>query len=786
MNSAIWARILWLGFLCGTLAAAEPGRLRVLIETDAGGDPDDEQSLVRFLLYANEWDVEGLIANRPQARAGENRNPERTGLGIVLRQIAAYGQCWTNLTQHDPRYPSAEQLRQRTVAGHNETQAAVELILKAVDSPDPRPLWYADWGTDAGAATNNLRRALDRVWTERGPDGYARFKSRLRLASADQFGRHTHELSPPFPIWIDTFRPELDRRRWYHRFSALTATAGGFDLRRDVLNDHGPLGALYPTNTTHRLKEGDSMTFIYWLPNGLNEPGEPTWGGWAGRYGPNETLPGRPYYWANQKDTWKGTTLRDHTLGRWAEALQNDFRVRLDWCVQARTNANHPPLVRLNRERFLRVRPGESVQVSAATSTDPDGQALQFSWIPYPEAGTYRGAWEGIHTNGSELSFQAPAVDSEETLHFVVAVTDSGSPALTRYARVVVAVEPTTRPVDLSAHLRPPAEFLSAVASNPFLHPTNGAPIQSVADWARRRQDIKSTWERLMGPWPALLEHPRWEVLHSGPRETFVQQRVRLEIAGDQFVEGWYLIPACTGPLPAVLIPYYEPETSVGLGTQRHRDFALQLARRGFATLAIGTPGGDARQPNLGDAQCQPLSFLAYVAANAHTALTQRPEIDPNRIGVLGHSYGGKWALFAAALYEPFAVCAVSDPGVSWDESRPNVNYWESWYLGAEPGKRRTPGLVTPDNPRTGAYRELIAGGHSLTELQSLLAPRPFFVSGGAEDPPERWRDLGQLFPVYELLGLPGRVGLTARPGHDPTPESNAELMAFFERFLAP
>ena len=117
MNSAIWAWALWLGFLCGTLVAAEPGRLRVMIETDAGGDPDDEQSLVRFLLYANEWDVEGLIANRPHARAGENRNPERTGLGIVLRQLAAYRQCWTNLVQHDTRYPSADQLRQRTVAG---------------------------------------------------------------------------------------------------------------------------------------------------------------------------------------------------------------------------------------------------------------------------------------------------------------------------------------------------------------------------------------------------------------------------------------------------------------------------------------------------------------------------------------------------------------------------------------------------------------------------------------------------------------------------------------------
>src|SRR4051795_10927806 len=65
--------------------AADDARLRLIIETDAGGDPDDEQSLVRFLLYTNEWDVEGIIANRPKARDGENLNSVRTGLGIVRR-----------------------------------------------------------------------------------------------------------------------------------------------------------------------------------------------------------------------------------------------------------------------------------------------------------------------------------------------------------------------------------------------------------------------------------------------------------------------------------------------------------------------------------------------------------------------------------------------------------------------------------------------------------------------------------------------------------------------------
>src|SRR3954470_6228004 len=86
--------------------AAEPARLRLIVETDAGGDPDDEQSLVRFLLYANEWDVEGIIANRPKARDGENKNPVRDGLGIVRRQLAAYGEVQPKLILHDTRYPT--------------------------------------------------------------------------------------------------------------------------------------------------------------------------------------------------------------------------------------------------------------------------------------------------------------------------------------------------------------------------------------------------------------------------------------------------------------------------------------------------------------------------------------------------------------------------------------------------------------------------------------------------------------------------------------------------------
>ncbi len=414
----------------------------MIIETDAGGDPDDEQSLVRFLLYANEWDVEGIIANLSKARGGENGNPERTGLGIVRRLLNAYRECYPQLVQNDSRYPTCEQLWNRTVAGYNGATEAVKLIISAVDAPDPRPVWYSDWGTQ-GAATNNLLRALDEVWHTRGKEGYARFKSRLRLTSYDRFARHTTNLAPAFELWINTFQPEMDKRRWYHRFSAITGNAGGFDLIRDVLRDHGALGALYPTNTTHWQKEGDSMTFLYLVPTGMNDPAQPTWGSWAGRYGPNENFPGKPYYWANQRDAWNGLTNRDNTLARWAAHLQNDFRARLDWCVRDFAHANHPPVPRVDGELTRGIESGERVILDASSSTDPDGQTLRFQWFHYPEPGTYRGKPIVIENDlSAKASFLAPPVASAQTLHVILVVSDSGSPQLTRYKRVVFTVQP--------------------------------------------------------------------------------------------------------------------------------------------------------------------------------------------------------------------------------------------------------------------------------------------------------------------------------------------------------
>jgi hypothetical protein len=150
----------------------------------------------------------------------------------------------------------------------------------------------------------------------------------------------------------------------------------------------------------------------------------------------------------------------------------------------------------------------------------------------------------------------------------------------------------------------------------------------------------------------------------------------------------------------------------------------------------------------------------------------------------VGKSYGGKWAMFAASLHDPFACGAWSDPGIVFDETKGNVNYWEPWYLGYEKGVSRKPGVIKADNPRTGPYKTLVETGHDLHELHALLAPRPVLVSGGAEDSPSRWQALNHLIAVNKFLGYEGRVFMSNRPGHSPTVESNEVLYDFFAYWL--
>lgn len=367
------------------------------------------------------------------------------------------------------------------------------------------------------------------------------------------------------------------------------------------------------------------------------------------------------------------------------------------------------------------------------------------------------------------------------------------------------AAEPTPRATrdelarQLAPYYQPPTEFAGKLGEykSPLAF-ADASVVKSPDVWQRRRKELVALWQRRLGAWPPLVEKPSVEILESVERDGYVEQHVHVQISpAGQLVDGYLLLPPGKGPFPAVLVPFYEPLTSIGRGQKGHgtHDYGLQLVRRGFVTLSIGTPGSlekiglDTRGllTQAGEEQRrQPLTLLAYVAANCHTALAQMPEVDPGRIGIVGLSYGGKWSMFASCLHDKFACAVWSDPGIVFNEKNSNVNYWEPWYLGYDPKVKRKAGVPSESNPRTGLYREMIEANDDLTDLHALMAPRPVLVSGGTEDPPRNWVALNHLVAINKLLGHENRVALTARKGHVPTPEALELELAFLEYWLKP
>lgn len=318
----------------------------------------------------------------------------------------------------------------------------------------------------------------------------------------------------------------------------------------------------------------------------------------------------------------------------------------------------------------------------------------------------------------------------------------------------------------------------------------NGDTVKTKQDWQERREEIRDRWMEMMGQWPPIIDDQQFEFLESDKVEDFTRHKVRFKWTPNEYTDGYLLVPDKKGKKPAVITVFYEPETAAGIGGKPNRDFAYQLTKRGFITLSLGTTQTTNDRtysiyyPDRENAQIQPLSALAYAAANAFEVLTRVDEVDKGRIGIVGHSYGGKWAMFASCLYDKFAAAAWIDPGIVFDETKgANVNYWEPWYLGYYPPPWENTWDKTGENGK-GLYPKLRKEGYDLHELHALMAPRAFLVSGGSSDPVERWIPLNHTIAVNKLLGYSNRVAMSNRPQHSPDHESNEIVYSFFEWFL--
>lgn len=343
----------------------------------------------------------------------------------------------------------------------------------------------------------------------------------------------------------------------------------------------------------------------------------------------------------------------------------------------------------------------------------------------------------------------------------------------------------------IAPYMHPPKEYeYSFHGYRTPLQFYDGTVVKDKTDWKKRREEIHSRWMTMMGEWPPVIKDQQFEILETTQREDFTQYRVRFYWTPDKQTEGYLLTPNISGEKPAVISVFYEPETAVGIGGKPYRDFAYQLVKRGFVTLSIGTTETTEDKtysiyhPDRESALIQPLSALAYAAANALEVLVGVEEVDAERIGIVGHSYGGKWAMFASCLYEKFAAAVWIDPGIVFDETKGSaVNYWEPWYLGYYVPPWENTWNETGTKAK-GLYPILRREGYDLHDLHALMAPRPFLVSGGSSDPMERWIPLNHSIAVNRLLGYNYRVAMNNRSEHSPNDESNEIVYSFFEWFL--
>jgi hypothetical protein len=449
---------------------------RLIILTDIGADPDDTQSMVRILLYSNEIDIKGFIATTSVWQKTRVQ-PE-----LIKSIIQAYGIVQQNLNKHEAGFPDAETLLMKVKQGlakygmlgvgdGNDSEGS-DWIINVLEEKDKRPLWICVWG-----GVNTLAQALYKIKNTKTETEAKKLIAKLRvytISDQDDSG-----------IWIRNNFPDLfyivspgddyGSATW----NAINSYVNGINndkisnnwLAQNIQQDHGPLGAAYP-DVAYGM-EGDTPSWLSLIPNGLNEPEHPNWGGWGGRYklykpdystlkrgGSGVPLePETREIWTNTADRYTPYIYNEYgravrmdtvsfndnkvTLWRWRNDFQNDFSARMDWCTKSYKEANHPPVPALGIPDQLTVKSGEGFVLDAGGTTDPDGDNLSYLWFHYPEAGSYK---KFINIDSAENArgvwVIAPVVEKVETAHFILKVTDKGKPPLSRYKRVIVKILP--------------------------------------------------------------------------------------------------------------------------------------------------------------------------------------------------------------------------------------------------------------------------------------------------------------------------------------------------------
>ena len=292
---------------------------------DQISDPDDIQSMVRFLLYANEFDVEGLVASSATfANIAKKQN--------ITDILNIYDKVDENLRKHDSLFPTADYLKSVTFQGRSGTYGntvannigagkdseASNAIIRIVDKTDSRPVWFCVWGD-----CSNIAQAVWKVQNTRSADEFKAFLSKMRIY---QIARQDATID-----WLLESFPDLfiiySKSTFFGIFGGPSDPLGNRAwINKNIRQNHGPLGAVYPLAAmdVDGVKEGDSPSFMHLVSaaRGLNNPEIPTMESWGGQY----IRSGNTNHWID--------SLGGSTIAKWKQDYQAEFARRADWMVE--------------------------------------------------------------------------------------------------------------------------------------------------------------------------------------------------------------------------------------------------------------------------------------------------------------------------------------------------------------------------------------------------------------------------------------------------------------------
>jgi hypothetical protein len=455
MTSAL-GLLLFLAVSATCLAAELKPRIVVLTDiSPVNVEPDDMESTIRLLAHADLFEIEGLVATTGWSNSGGQERPD-----LINDVISAYEKDLPNLRKRSRQeghqadesrqeigyWPSPAYLRSRTVVGSKKMgyrfigadndSPGSELIIKAADEKDERPVWVLVWG-----GGNTLAQAVWRVQHDRTPEQLTAFLHKVRTYTITDQDRPQRGGAYDFSshYWLrKEFSKDLffiwDESAWNYQNSA---GRNNWDKYAADIQNHGNLGAMYPKYKYG--VEGDTPSFLYVWPNGLNVPENPGAGGWGGFFASGITTDKETTAFRNQSGTPQNQISRKYET-RFYPAIYNNFAARMDWAKDGAGNRN--PAVVVNGDNTLAAiklasTPGAAVTLDASATTDPDGDKLTYSWWVFTEAGAYA---QDVAISGSDsnrATVNIPADSAGKSFHVICEVTDNGTPSLTSYRRII-------------------------------------------------------------------------------------------------------------------------------------------------------------------------------------------------------------------------------------------------------------------------------------------------------------------------------------------------------------